>query len=684
MIRFWVVRLMVGKELLEVLRDRRAMFLTIILPLLMYPLFFLATTQLAATTVQAIEAEEVQVAVVSERIPDALFGLVQPEEHLIFERMEANAASEGFARGDIAVILTLPEWTGEPLPDSSVISASLAFDSTRETSQRAKRQVERILAAWSDRIVGERLERLQLSDTFTSPLHVEPQNMAPPVKVGGHLLGTIVPMLIVLMIGLGAFHPAVEVTAGEKERGTLQTLLSAPLLPIEIVAGKFVGVLIMALLAGVSNLLSLVLLGGLAAAMPLPDDVLRDISLALSFEQVAALVWLTLLTALFFSALMMTVAVLARSYREAQAYTTPVYFMCVLPAMFAQLPGMDPSGPLAFVPGIGQALVMKAVLNDTAGLELIAQATVATTIFTGGILILAAKIFENEAVMFGETGLTGIIPQRRDEGGGVPRPSDTLAFAAVVAVLYIYLGSALQMSGPGDEGAGLLVGLTLSQWCILGSPCFLWLRWRRYDVARSLGLRLPSARYLAAALFLGLTAWYPASLLASLFQSPGSSEAAQQLASQLFPEDASFLWVFFVVAVTPAVCEELLVRGVILRAFERQFRVRTVAIATGVMFGAFHMSVSKFVPLTAMGVMMGYLALRSGSLLPGVLFHLLNNGMAVVLSLSPPNIPGLTEEDGFHWLPATLSLLGLAVGGRLLCCAAQSNDEPESEASTPT
>ena len=130
------------------------------------------------------------------------------------------------------------------------------------------------------------------------------------------------------------------------------------------------------------------------------------------------------------------------------------------------------------------------------------------------------------------------------------------------------------------EGDGSLVGLTLSQWLILGLPCIVWLRSQRYDIKASLGLRRPPLVYILAA-----TAWayclVSASLLASIFSSPGSDEAARQMASQLFPADSSFIGCFLV-AITPAVCEELLVRGVLLRAFQTRFRARTVALITGV------------------------------------------------------------------------------------------------------
>ena len=667
MIRWWVVKTMIKKELLEVVRDRRSMFLTIILPLLLYPLFFLATTQLAVTKVQAIEAEDVIVAVVTEKIPQGLTEHIAAEEHLSLQLMVEMNAKKQLAAGTVAAVLAVPSNAQEVMDTGGKVRLDLHFDSTREISERAKRQIEQVIGTWAESVVAMRLKDNDLSDAFVDPLQVESENIAPPVKVGGHLLGSIVPMLVVLMIGLGAFHPAVEITAGEKERGTLQTLLTAPILPVEIVSGKFVGVLLVALLAGASNLLSIGLLGGLAATMPLPEEVTQNISLALSFGQIMSLVWVALLTALFFSALMMTVAVLARTYREAQAYTTPIYFLCVLPAMFAQLPGMDANGPLALVPGIGQALVMKAILNDAITVDLLVRITVATGFFTGGILVLAAKIFESEALMLGEVGLTGIVPARRTSGGGVPRPSDALAFSAVVAVVYIYLGSALQLPGTGDNGGdGLLLGLTLSQWCILGLPCVIWLRWQRYNLKESLGLRRPSGRYILSALSLGLTAWYPASLLASLMSNAESEAAAREMASQLFPADASFAWVFFVVAITPAVCEEVLVRGVILRAFETRFRTRTVALATGLLFGAFHMSLSKFIPLSVMGVIMGWMAIRSRSLLPSVLFHLLNNGMAVVLTLTPPDLPGLGSDTGMHWLPLSISAAGIALGLWLL------------------
>ena len=108
MIRWWVVKTMIKKELLEVVRDRRSMFLTIILPLLLYPLFFLATTQLAVTKVQAIEAEDVIVAVVTEKLPQGLTEYIAAEEHLSLQLMVETNAKKQLAAGTVAAVLALP------------------------------------------------------------------------------------------------------------------------------------------------------------------------------------------------------------------------------------------------------------------------------------------------------------------------------------------------------------------------------------------------------------------------------------------------------------------------------------------------------------------------------------------------------------------------------------------------
>jgi len=670
MIRGWAVRTVIGKELLEVARDRRTLFLMVILPLLVYPLLFLATTQVAVSQVQKIQATTVRIGVTAE-VPSGLRDQLQPKDRIELVPTTLDRGLAMVQSGELAGLLTVTETHSGGLAGGGTVALHLAYDATSETSNRAQGQLKERLTEWRKRLVAARLVARDLPPSLLHPISLRSENIAPARKVSGHLLGQIVPLLIVMMVVLGAFYPAIEVTAGEKERGTLQTLLTAPLRPLEIILAKFVAVCAVAFIAGLANILSIGLLLLMVKFMPGADALPFDVGISGGALAIIGLV--SLLVGLLFSAVMMTVAVLARTFKEAQAYTTPVYLLSVAPVMFAQLPGMRLTGVLAFIPGLNQALLMREELEGTATAQQIFAVVVSSLVFTAGTLVVAARIFERESILLGEAGVRALFT---DDGRRrptlVPRPGEAIALLAICFVLFFYAGGALQ-------AWRLLAGLAISHWGLLLGAVLAFIGIKHLDPVATLGLRKPGWRPLAAALLLGLSLWYPVGLGLEWLVSPDPDDpTARMLASLL---SGAPLWaLLLVIAATPAVTEEFLFRGVLLRALQPWFSPRAVLWTTALLFGAFHMSAARMIPTTLLGLVLGALALRSGSIFPGMLFHLLHNGASLLIARLEVKVPGVTTRGALVPWHVALVVVSLALG---LWCLRASKPSPRLPADSP-
>jgi sodium transport system permease protein len=248
-----------------------------------------------------------------------------------------------------------------------------------------------------------RLAEHGLPETLVKPFETRRENVAPPEKVGGNAFGGIVPYFIVILCFMGAVYPALDMTAGEKERGTMETLLCSPVSRVDIVLGKFLMVLTGSLsamvLALVSMTVSFLAIGsmfggggtqaGAGTALPTVDPAGLLGVLAMVFP-----------VAVLFSALIFTVALFAKSFKEAQSYVQPMVFVIILPAIIGMLPGVDLNARLALVPILNLSLVCKEMLSGVWHWNYIALIFGSSCVYAAGALTLAVKMFNREDVIF--------------------------------------------------------------------------------------------------------------------------------------------------------------------------------------------------------------------------------------------------------------------------------------------
>jgi sodium transport system permease protein len=255
----------------------------------------------------------------------------------------------------------------------------------------------------------------------------------------------------------------------------------------------------------------------------------------------------------------------------------------------------------------------------------------------------------------------------------VPLPAEALAFIALVALLYFHLGTRLQA----DLGER---GLLVSQWLLLALPAvaFAWLG--PYQPRNALALRAPAPRALAAALLIALggipLGWLIGWLQLQMFE--GGVESLGYLEKLLTATDARrAMWLFFLAAVTPAICEELVFRGVLLQSLGREMRAWRAILVTAAVFGAFHLSFEtalRFLPTAWVGLLMGYVAWHSRSIFASMLMHFANNAFVVLLLWQPGVRRAVLSGGSLSWPLVLGGVVLLAAGIWLL---PRRNEEPE-------
>jgi sodium transport system permease protein len=271
-------------------------------------------------------------------------------------------------------------------------------------SEFATDKIEKYMKDYRDKVVKERLAAKNLPETVLKPFEVKRENVAPPEKVSGAAFGGIIGYMVILLCMTGAMYPAMDLTAGEKERGTMETILSSPISRMHLVLGKFLLVLTAALGTAALSVLSMgvsfSVLGHYTGQTASGRAAAAGFLLKLGPKTVVSVFLMALPVAVLFSATLMTIALFAKTYKEAQSYLTPMTFVVIIPAIAAMLPGVELTPKLSIIPILNVSLLCKELVTGTYHWNLIAIIFSSTCVYAAAALFLAVKMFQRESVLF--------------------------------------------------------------------------------------------------------------------------------------------------------------------------------------------------------------------------------------------------------------------------------------------
>ncbi len=678
--RFARVSAIFRKEFVDILRDRRTLIGMVIIPVVLYPALILTFGP-----AQIGQAEAIRHAPYVIVVPDTQQG--QWLEDIIkrtFAPPDASASSKpatGDAQGggqteptrpgvvqldrtafrdmdhavrssrDVHVALT---FTGDPNAweaGLAPMAVRLAYDGRDVRSLEAARRTEDMLyqyGAWlRDRIRARLVSVAPAADldrrlqTLVEPVHVESASIT-----AASIFLQVMPVILVLMTVTGAIYPAVDLTAGERERGTLETLMVAPVPTLEVVTGKFLIVMVIALITAVLNVVSV----GASVRLIQVEESMR-LPIGHLLITLAAIIPLSML----FSATLIAVCSFARSFKEAQNYVMPVVIAALVPAIMGALPGATLAGITRVVPVENiVVLVRELVTRDAVPWTDVAVVLLSTSLYAGGAIAVASRLFGHEAVTFADAGSYRALLRRRFFRPAIyPTSAQALLTVAVLFPIWFHVQGVIATATESGTSTAF-IWTTLLMVPTLALPPVLLAVYLKIDLRATFSLRRGAVRGWVAAVLFGLGSWAIAIELQSLQESvlpmPQSIRDALSHTDQALAE-LSLGAALLCAGVLPAVCEELLFRGFLLAGLRRRMRRGWVLVGVAIVFALYHALIYRFAITALLGLALAYLCWQSRSVFPAMLAHAMHNGMVIlvsrtewitrVLRLDDPQLTGL-------------------------------------------
>lgn len=386
------------KELTEWLRDRRTLISTVIVPLLIFPILISGMISLSSVLIGQAEKEVPKVMIIhGEDSPDVVAALRANKELEIVPY--ADNWKDQISNKEIRAAVEIPPGFQASLEKGAPETVQIDFYEGEIKSGFGADHAEKSLKDYRDDLVKKRLEAKNLPGSLIAPFDIKQQNVAPPEKVGGASIGSFIGYVVIILSMTGAIYPAIDLTAGEKERGTMETILSSPISRLDLVLGKFLLVfsasLATAILSVTSMGLSFVYIGH-----SIKTEAGHSLPMNLGLTSVIAVFLMGLPLSILFSAALMTIALFAKTYKEAQSYLTPMTFLVVIPAVASVLPGVELTPKLALVPILNTSLICKEIITGTYHWSNIAAIFASTCVYASAALFIAVKMFQRESVLF--------------------------------------------------------------------------------------------------------------------------------------------------------------------------------------------------------------------------------------------------------------------------------------------
>ncbi|QDT52445.1 ABC-2 family transporter protein [Caulifigura coniformis] len=717
------------KELRETLRDRRTILTLLLMPILAYPLLGVAFQRLLITQIAATGT------------PEYFIAFPNIEQNREFERIWSNSLSawqdrEAIRRRNSGQPASGPQPTeatpapsvdpsaavtgvpsepmltvrradpGIPEPDVEallarglidvgiVVDAPPMFDSEPKTPGRVQLiyvdRMPRSVEAY--RFVLERLDALnsaylrsqaRAAGMPTSVNRISVRAL-PAASGSSAFLASLVPLVLLLMTVTGAVYPAIDLTAGERERHTLETLIAAPISRISVLFAKYVAVVTVAILTATVNVIAMLLT---MQAVGLEKAIFGDVGITL--KSIVGLFGLLCVFATFFSAVLLCLTSIARSFKEAQAYLIPLMLLSLAPGVASLIPGVELGSAFAVVPLLNMVLLAKETVLGSATLGLTAVVVGSTLLYGVAALSLAARWFGSDAVLSGSTGGWSDLFRRPESRNTAIKPEIAYGTVAAIFPVFFLTGSLIGRMADLSIESRLALNALLTAAIFGGIPAGVAL-WRRVPLANAFQLRRSRLLALLGAVVAGAAAWPLAHEVVLLLSKSGLSTIGTEQLERAHGiieawKNVPFAVRLICIAIVPAIFEELCFRGFLLGAIRRRTAPWAAVLITALAFGLFHilvggtLAIERLAPSTLLGLALGWIALRTGSVFPGIVFHILNNGTIVALAEYEQALKdkGWDVSDQQHLPPAWLvtSAACVIVGLTLVWAATRSKRE---------
>ncbi len=666
-----VVKTLFKKEILDVIRDKKTVIMMLVIPVILYPLIFVVALGIMSSVQSSLKTRTYNIAIETKLDEGQFYDYVLKQAYSVEKEREKGTTESGSGTSESTEKTTeekeekyrinfvdaysIEDFKTAMQEETLDVYVEVVPDEGDENEEGKEGRVRYVIyylssstnSNYASDIIFDFVEKMnqemskdRISDAgldvelTLNPISYSYKNVASGKQSMGSMLGSVLPFLLIISLLMGTMYPAIDTTAGEKERGTLETLLTLPITNRQMIMGKFLTVALIGIISALLNILSM---GGIAIyivkIMKSYGGVkMNDVALSEFVPAILVGILAILAFSLFISAVTMCVTSFAKSYKEANNYITPLMLAVLFIGYIGFIPNVSLEGGMALVPVANICLLIKNLLIFKVTLESVAVVLISNVLYAFLAILLLSRIYDSESVLFndGRGGLQLFEKRSNLKKGGVPTFSDAWFVLLFVIVLVIYLGGILQS----EYG---VYGVAGTQLIILSIPLVMAI-YTKKDLKKTYSLRKPKAvPALGACIFiLGIISVgiVITSIVSSIFKE--SSEASYESLKNIM--DNGFVITLLIVALLPAICEEMMFRGYIFAAVREKYRPVVAMIFVAVCFGLYHMSISRLFVTGLLGFGLCMSTYYTKSIFPGMLMHFINNSYSVIAYYYPKAI----------------------------------------------
>ncbi|CAM4294118.1 ABC transporter permease subunit [Pseudoalteromonas ostreae] len=395
------------KELKELLRDKKTLIFIVALPVAIFPLLFAVMAFISSQATLEAEQKVHTYAIINGEYAQSFTDKVFYHKSFQLYKGEHTfntvaELTEAVKAGTIDMGIFLPADAKQNLDDAKQSQWQVVYNDAKAINFLFDR-VKELAEEFGNSLRAEKLLSYGVSveqqSAIIDPIKVVKVDTADKRENLGEKIGGLIPYLLIPLVLMGATYPAIDLGAGEKERGTLETLLLTPITRTQLVLGKFITLLAASIATTTITVLSMGVWISIAISF-IDLDVIKTAFSSLRVLDLALIFIILLPVAAIFSSLALAISIYARSFKEAQNYMTPLSMGVIFPIIVALLPNVELTAKTAFIPVTNVALAIKEIIKGTIDYTLLGVIFLATVIVAGALLAFCVKWFNKEEVLF--------------------------------------------------------------------------------------------------------------------------------------------------------------------------------------------------------------------------------------------------------------------------------------------
>ena len=386
------------KELKDSMRDRRTLITMIIIPLLLFPLLMGITSKFMFSHMKEARGKILDIGLETRGNAQSFRQILLDREDVnIIENISEEEAQTLIKEDSLHAFILIAEQFDEQVSQLKTGEMTLYIKATEDT-EIEKRRIRGLIETYEETLLTERFAKLKLEESIIETIDLSEINLATTREIFADVIGGVLPILFIMFCFMGAMYPAIDLAAGEKERGTMETLLTSPVSRFDIILGKFGVVVLIGLGSAVISLLGMYI--GIRRMPEVPVEFIKVIMQILQVETIVILVTLLLPLTIFFAGILLSLSIFAKSFKEAQSTINPFLFVVIIPAFVGMMPGMSLTLQTAIFPILNVTLAMKDIIAGTISPSLLAVVYISLMVYALLSLLVCTKIFGRESAIF--------------------------------------------------------------------------------------------------------------------------------------------------------------------------------------------------------------------------------------------------------------------------------------------